>query len=79
MYFTLQAIPLALASIKDRQGWTPPEIADFLQELLEHHDNSRNIFTADAFLISVVTALGRLKVGAEQVNKREGELCEGSC
>lgn len=62
-----QAIPLALATIKDRQGWTPPEIADFLQELLEHHDNSRNPFTADAFLVAVVTALGRLKVGAEQV------------
>ena len=60
-------MPLALASIKDRQGWTPPEIADFLQELLENHDNSRNLYTADTFLISVVTAVGRLKVGAEQV------------
>lgn len=63
-----QAVPTALAIIRDRQNWTPPEIADFLQELLEYHDNSRNIYNADTFLMVVVTALGRLRVGAEQVS-----------
>jgi len=63
----IQAVPLALAVIKDRQGWTPPEIADFLQELLEHHDNTINICSADMFVCIVLRSLGMLKVGAEQV------------
>ena len=71
---------MALAGIKDRQGWTPPEIADFLQELLEHHDNGRNLYNADTFLTAVVSALGRLKVGAEQACARStGKQLQVSC
>lgn len=62
-----QAVPLALAGIKDVHGCTPPEVSDFLLDLLENEDNSINPYTNSTFLAIVYKACGMITAANEQV------------
>ena len=63
----LQALPLALAAAKDAKGYAYKEALELLLDILDHVDNSGNIYDADNAIAAVLEALGRMRAGDAEV------------
>ena len=64
----LQALPLALAAAKDAKGYAYKEALELLLDMLDHVDNSGNIYDADNAIAAVLEALGKMRAGDAEVN-----------
>src|SRR3990167_5779778 len=42
LYYLKVAVLQAISSVKDKEGYTPPELLDFLLDLLKNNENSQN-------------------------------------
>lgn len=69
----LQAVPAALALVRDAEGFTPAEASDFLLELLEHDDDSTNPYAGGGLQTAVFRACGQLRLPSD-----EASLCPHS-
>ena len=65
--WTLQALPLALAAAKDAKGNASKDAAEMLLDVLEHVDNSGNIYDPDNFLAAALEALGSMHTDDAEV------------
>ncbi len=65
--YLLQALPLALAAAKDAKGNAFKDALELLLDVLEHVDNSGNIYDPDNFLAAALEALGRMHTDDAEV------------
>lgn len=63
-----QALPLAIASVRDAAGRSFPEAAEALLEHLDHADNSGNPYSDDNALAALLEALGHLHLPSPEVS-----------
>ena len=69
MQRTAQAVALAIGSVRDRQGLTPPEACDVLLDALKHADNAGNAFDDSNMLAAHAEALGHVRVQSGEVRR----------
>lgn len=58
---------LAIGSVRDRQGLTPPEACDVLLDALKHADNAGNAFDDSNMLAAHAEALSHVRVRSGEV------------
>ena len=63
----MQALPLALAAARDVRGNAFKDALELLLDVLEHVDNSGNIYDPDNFLAAALDALGRMHTDDAEV------------
>ena len=63
----LQALPLALAAAKDAKGYAYKEALELLLDILNHVDNSGNIYDADNAVAAILEALGKMRAAGAEV------------
>ena len=62
-----QALALAIGSVRDRAGYTPPEAVDALVDALKYADNSGNAFDDSHMRAAHLAALGHVRVQSQEV------------
>ena len=62
-----QALALAIGSVRDRAGFTPPEAVDALVDALMYADNSSNIFDDSHMRAAHLAALGQVRLQSQEV------------
>ena len=62
-----QALPLALAAARDAKGNAFKDAVELLLDVLEHVDNSGNLYDPDNFLAAALEALGRMHTDDAEV------------
>ena len=70
---------MSLGIIRDPNDYSPADIADFMEELLQHNDNSKNLLDDDGFLVTLLGACGSLSVGSQQVRRFLLVTAHGTC
>ncbi len=65
----MQALPLALAAARDVRGNAFKDALELLLDVLEHVDNSGNIYDPDNFLAAALDALGRMHTDDAEVEQ----------
>ncbi len=65
----VQALPLALAAARDAKGNAFKDALELLLDVLEHVDNSGNIYDPDNFLAAALEALGRMHTDDAEVRR----------
>ena len=63
----MQALPLAIAAVRDTRGHSFPEAAELLLDVLEHGDNSGGAYDDDNALAALLEALGQLRLSSPEV------------
>ena len=63
-------MPLAIACVRDAAGYSFPEAAELLLDVLEHGDNAGGAFDDDGQLAALLTAVGCLRLQSPQVRIR---------
>ena len=66
---SLQALPLALAAARDAKGNAFKDALELLIDVLDHVDNSGNIYDPDNFLAAALEALGRMHTDDAEVRE----------
>ncbi|KAL3144474.1 hypothetical protein ABBQ32_004214 [Trebouxia sp. C0010 RCD-2024] len=61
-YLVSQSLPLAIASVRDDRGYSPPEAAEVLVDALKHTDNRGSFYDDSTMLASALEALGHLRL-----------------
>ena len=56
-YFVQKAVMHAIATIRDEKDYTPSEVIEFLFDLLNSNDNSRNAYSDNYYVASLIHAL----------------------
>ena len=72
----LQALPLALAAAKDAKGNAFKDAIELLLDVLEHVDNSGNIYDPDNLLAAALEALGLMHTDEPEVREALS-TCQG--
>ena len=62
-----QALALAIGSVRDRQGRTPPEVLDVVLDSLRDADNAGNSFDDCNMVAAHLDALGNVRVQSKEV------------
>lgn len=70
----VQALPLALAAAKDAKGNAFKDAVELLLDVLEHVDNSGNLYDPDNFLAAALEALGRMHTDDAEVRSAHSVL-----
>ncbi|KAJ3416032.1 hypothetical protein HDV05_003391 [Chytridiales sp. JEL 0842] len=65
-YYVKQAIPFAIARLKNSEGKIPQECKCFILNLLRFNDNSRNKMSDNYFISSLITSLGMAFTATEK-------------
>lgn len=60
-YFVQKATMHAIATIRDEKDYTPTEVIEFLLDLLNSNDNSRNAYSDNYYVASLIHALTYIK------------------
>ncbi|MCO5592047.1 hypothetical protein L7F22_046041 [Adiantum nelumboides] len=66
-YFVLEAVPLAVASVRGADGKSPPEAIEFILQLLKHNDNSGNQYSDVFWLSSIITSVASLEFSQQSI------------
>ena len=66
-YYIDQALPMALARVRDEANASPPEAVDAVVDALAHEDNRGNLYDDCGFLASLLRALGHMAPSSQQV------------
>ncbi|KAL8140263.1 hypothetical protein V2J09_006284 [Rumex salicifolius] len=66
-YFVLQAIPLAVATVRGSDGRSPREAVEFVLQVLKYNDNNGNPYSDVFWLAALVEAVGELEFGQETI------------
>ncbi len=61
---------LAIGSVRDRAGFTPPEAVDALVDALRFADNSGNVFDDSHMRAAHLAALGQVRLESQEVRIR---------
>lgn len=62
-----QALPLAIAAVRDASGASPPEAAELLLEVADGDDNRGNPYDDASLSAALVEALGSLRLRSPEV------------
>ena len=65
----MQALPHAIAAVRDAAGHSFPEAAEALLEHLDHADNSGNAYSDDNALAALLDSLGSLHLQSPDVRE----------
>ena len=63
-----QALAVAIGSVRDGRGLSPPEGVQQLVDSLEDADNSGNVYDDSAMLAAYAEALGRVRLQPGEVS-----------
>ena len=66
-YYIDQALPLAIAGVRDSTQTSPPEAVHALVDVLMHEDNRGNLYDDSTFLAGLLQALGHLVPDSQKV------------
>ncbi|KAJ7565528.1 hypothetical protein O6H91_02G064000 [Diphasiastrum complanatum] len=66
-YFVLEAIPMAIATVRGSDERSPIEAVEFIRYILKHNDNTGNAFSDTYWLASVIEAAGTLEFGTQSL------------
>ncbi|PAA74224.1 hypothetical protein BOX15_Mlig007954g1, partial [Macrostomum lignano] len=58
-YFLLKEVPLCMSLLHTAQGVCPPEVPEFILNLLRFNDNSKNIYADDYYRAALIESLFR--------------------
>lgn len=58
---------MALAAAKDAKGYAYKEALELLLNILDHADNSGNIYDADNAIAAILEALGKMRTADAEV------------
>lgn len=67
----MQALPQAIAAVRDASGHSFPEAAEALLEHLDHVDNSGNPYSDDNAIAALLDALGSLHLQSHDVSNMQ--------
>ncbi|KAK4478763.1 hypothetical protein RD792_014262 [Penstemon davidsonii] len=66
-YFVLEAIPLAIASVRSSDKKSPREAVEFILQLLKYNDNNGNPYSDVFWLAALVRSVGELEFGQQSI------------
>ncbi|CAN8234934.1 unnamed protein product [Cochlearia groenlandica] len=66
-YFVLEAIPHAIAMVRDAEAKSPREAVEFILQLLKYNDNSGNPYSDVFWLAVLVQSVGDLEFGQQSL------------
>ncbi|GAB4860954.1 hypothetical protein Ancab_036114 [Ancistrocladus abbreviatus] len=66
-YFVLEAIPLAVATVRTADQKSPREAVEFVLQLLKYNDNTGNAYSDVFWLAALVDAIGEFEFGQENI------------
>ncbi|CAI9113636.1 OLC1v1014275C1 [Oldenlandia corymbosa var. corymbosa] len=66
-YFVLEAIPLAVATVRTSDNKSPREAIEFILQLLKYNDNNGNPYTDVFWLAAMVQSVGELEFGQQTI------------
>lgn len=66
-YFVLEAVPSAIATVRGRDGKSPPEAINFILQLLKYNDNSGNSYSDVYWLAALVDSIGKIEFGQQSI------------
>jgi transcription initiation factor TFIID subunit 2 len=71
-YFLQCAVPEAISRVRDESGHTPSDVTEFILTLLRNNDNSRNSYSDNYYVASLLRALGNVHsdVAHERIRKQ---------